>query len=626
MRTVQRWEKTDGLPVRRGGPGERGAVVASKRAIGEWWDRRQASPANRPAVSHLALYLVLGAFVAAITATVPFLRQVAATDESPPRLGRLLAASTSEGHTVSSIPLDTTASGLALDPSGDLVYVALRDEHAVAVVSLSARRVIDRFEAVDNPSKLVVDAEGKRLVIAGSSEVGVFDLRRRTLARFAGAGGTIHDVYVSSDDRHVWTTLAQAGLKILDLRTGRWETVPTIGCPVYLSAAPSSRRLFVAYQCGGPAGRSGHDAIEIIDEVERTSILTRSGPPLVGSRLEVSPDEQHVWVDTADACVSPAYDRVGCPDGSGPVLHALRAGTLDPLLTVRIPGHSHNSTPIFFPDGTRLVLAGSVLRVIDRALGTVYESLPGEAGGGEFTPDGRRFVTIDSVSNAVLDFTLSSPRDESSLRDAATHWTGDGTANDVVGGAHPLSIGGVRFEPGRYGQALSFDGTGGGANFGRRLDANIASGAATYVAWIKASAAGTPFHIASRTGEPGWRWWITSEGQQAFCFERAAAALSCENGGLVGKTTIPPGRWSHAAVVRSDSSVRLFVDATEDASIAVAGYFQSPDPQWDDGVMRLGAGVEGALPFSGLIDEVILFRRVLSAQDLAAVMRATSLH
>src|SRR4029453_970905 len=101
---------------------------------------------------------------------------------------------------------------------------------------------------------------------------------------------------------------------------------------MYLTAAPRSRRLFLSYQCGGPVGRSGHDAIEIIDEITRRPVVAEAGPPLVGSRLAVSPDEQHLWIDTADACTNPEYDGVGCPSDSGPVLHALRADTLDALL------------------------------------------------------------------------------------------------------------------------------------------------------------------------------------------------------------------------------------------------------------------------------------------------------
>jgi len=220
VRTVQRWEKNDGLPVRRGGPGQRGAVVASKREINEWWERRgptlhderaangttgdaQPGSVDRLAVAsgrrrvawRLAFPGGLIALVLAITAAVPLLRRVAATAESPPRLGRLLA--TSEGRTASYMPLNAVVSGLALAPSGDLAYVALHQRRAVAVVDLRARSVVDRFEVIDQPNELIMSSDGARLLISGSSELGVFDLRRRSLTRFTGAGGTVHDMHLS---------------------------------------------------------------------------------------------------------------------------------------------------------------------------------------------------------------------------------------------------------------------------------------------------------------------------------------------------------------------------------------------------------------------------------------------
>jgi hypothetical protein len=45
--------------------------------------------------------------------------------------------------------------------------------------------------------------------------------------------------------------------------------------------------------------------------------------------------------------------------------------------------------------------------------------------------------------------------------------------------------------------------------------------------------------------------------------------------------------------------------------------------EWSTAVLRLGAGPDGAAPFEGLIDEVLLFAGALSARDLVDVMRAT---
>jgi hypothetical protein len=645
VRTVQRWEKHEGLPLKRGGPGQRGAVVASKREIEDWWRRRQVEPHDGPVdagtdpdstgeATLLRAGLVVGwrsvfafaglALVVAIAIGMLVSRRGDDRTESGPRLGRLLAASTSEGRTPAYVPLNGYPSSLVLSPSSRLAYVALPEERAVAVVDLDARRVVEHLDVVEHPEQLAMGPDPGLLFVAGRSELGIFDLNRRTLTRYQTAGGRVHDVYVSRDGRHVWMTLAQAGLKILDIETGSLTTVPTIGCPMYLTPAPRSARLFLSYQCGGPGGRPGHDAIEVIDEIRRSTILARSGPPLVGGRLAISPDEAHVWVDTHDACAIPDYDRVGCPAGSGPVLHALHGDTLDALLTIRVPAQTFLSVPVFFPDGTRLAVAGPGLWVVDRALGTVRESISRRMGFGAFTADRRRFVALDQSRHGLVEFEVTPIQDQEELRNVVSHWTGDGTANDVVGGTHGLGTDGLRFEPGRYGQAFAFSDTSSGVSFGRRIDLDIASDEATYAAWIKPRRTGSSLQIASRSGSQGWSWSITTEGRLAFCLVRAEPELSCENGGLVGQTTVLPGRWSHVGVVRSRGALKLFMDGQEDASKPLAkssSAFES-DPE---AVMRLGAGHDGSAPFLGLIDEVLFFRRALSAAHLEQVMRVTRL-
>lgn len=649
VRTVQRWEKNDGLPLRRGGPGQRGAVVASKREISAWWERRRStlvdgsaledgSPADvdEPAAAppaprrvtwagwRLGLTVCLaGLAVLTVGAGLPFLRQASGPIDMSPSVGRLLATSTTEGRTLSLVSLGGMPSGLVLSPSGRLAYVGLQDQGAVAVVDLASRTVVDRLEGIERPQELVVSSDGTRLLVVGRSELGVLDLRSRALTRFAVESGSVVDAFMSRDGRHVWTTLAQAGLRILDLETGRWTRVPAIGCPMYLAAAPRSRRVFLTYQCGGPGGRLGHDAIEILDEGDRSSILTRAGLPLVGSALAVSPDERHVWIDAGDACAHPDYDQLGCPPGSGPVLHALRAETLQPLLTVRVPGGGFRTTPIFFPDGTRLVLAGTGLKVIDRSLGTVYEAIGREPGGGAFTTDGRRFVSLDPLNRALVTYELSPVPDASVFRELASHWSGDGTGSDIVGGTQPVGTDELRFEPGLYGQAFAFDGSSRGVSFGRRLNANIATSPVTYAAWIRLERGGAARHVLSREGTNGWNWWITEEGRLAFCVVHPQTDLSCDAGGVVGRTRLLPQRWYHVAVLRGSAAVSLFLDGKEDGATAVEEGFQPRDEPGNVPELRLGAGSDGRAPFVGLIDEVLLFGRVLSAADLAQVRRAT---
>lgn len=315
---------------------------------------------------------------------------------------------------------------------------------------------------------------------------------------------------------------------------------------------------------------------------------------------------------------------MGCPPGDGPVLHAFRSESLDPLLTIRIPGEKPDSLPIFHPDGSRLAVIGSRAWIIDRGLGTVHESISNSISDGAFSADGRQFVAVDAARRALVQFDIAPPPDAAVSRGVTTHWSGDGTSNDVVGGTHGVTTDQLRFEPGRFGQAFSFHGETRGVDFGRRLDPNLAHDPGTYAAWIKPGRIGARRTILSRTTSLGFAWSITRDGRLSFCFRYALRDLSCETEGLVGRSSLRPDSWHHVAVVRSASGLTLFVDGREDGTKPVIEGFQPADtPVSDQPVLRLGAGGNGSEPFHGLIDEVMLFRRILTANDLAQIMRAT---
>src|SRR6186713_3041374 len=44
IRTVQRWEREDGLPVHRLPHAQRGSVFAHANELSAWWERRQINP------------------------------------------------------------------------------------------------------------------------------------------------------------------------------------------------------------------------------------------------------------------------------------------------------------------------------------------------------------------------------------------------------------------------------------------------------------------------------------------------------------------------------------------------------------------------------------------------------
>src|SRR5262245_26038307 len=55
IRTVQRWEREEGLPIRRLAHAERGSVFADPTELTEWWKSRQIAPAEKTPIAGAAV-------------------------------------------------------------------------------------------------------------------------------------------------------------------------------------------------------------------------------------------------------------------------------------------------------------------------------------------------------------------------------------------------------------------------------------------------------------------------------------------------------------------------------------------------------------------------------------------
>jgi hypothetical protein len=633
VRTVQRWERTAGLPVRRGRPGQRRAIVASKSELREWWSRQQDAlqdddPAGEPTAPSLRRRVVLGGFAVAVVALVVIVsagRGWSDIDTGPVMLGRVLAAASSEGRAASSVPLGATPEGLVISPDGNRAFVALYDADAVAVVDLVNGRALDRIPVVSRPSPVELSRDGRQLFVGGDSEVGIVDTRTRSLDRVR-TGTRVVDIALSSDGRRLWLALDRAGLKILDTRTRQLADYPSVGCPRRLALARRSGRLFVSYQCGGPGGRDGHDALEAIDEPGHRSLLARSGPPLVGSYLAVSPDEQLVWADALDACISAVYDHVGCPAVPALAQHVLRAATLEPLASFALPNTRGDSRPVFVPDGSRVVVGALGLSVLNARLGQVEEHLAvGDVREAGFTPDTRRIVASVADRRALLIMRVHELPDARGFDGLGSYWPGDGAAADIVGGTHAIRTDGLSFAPGRLGHAFAFDERLADVHASTRLDVDILDAASTYTAWIRPARLDRDMTVVSRGSRSGWAMSLRHGGRLSFCIVAAPGRLGCEQGGVVADAGLTGG-WHHVAVARDGATMKLYVDAREAAVHQLAGALDGilPARSFPDAITRFGSSWDGSTPFVGLIDELAFFRRALNADDLARVMAATT--
>lgn len=171
---------------------------------------------------------------------------------------------------------------------------------------------------------------------------------------------------------------------------------------------------------------------------------------------------------------------------------------------------------------------------------------------------------------------------------------------------------------GKFGNALSFDGANDYVNCGAAVDNTIATGA-TLEAWIKpavqkhAGIISNDYTLGNKKGYDFFLWNASDPHGRLY--------IDFGNGAAVGRTwwAIPGadwyGQWHHVAATWDGSTVRLYVDGSEVATALLSGNYS--DPGKDTLIGGIYYGTLPYCPFDGLIDEVGIWNRALSAEEIA---------
>ena len=198
-------------------------------------------------------------------------------------------------------------------------------------------------------------------------------------------------------------------------------------------------------------------------------------------------------------------------------------------------------------------------------------------------------------------------------------WTFDdgkgSIARDASGRGNDGSVmGGASWTKGIIGGALEFDGSDDFVSIPNESAFDI-TGNVTVSAWIQVKSFTKPWQSIVTKGDRAWR--IHRAGS------RNSVGFACSDlsrdqvGDLYGNRDVDDGKWHHVAGVLNGTKASIFVDGALDASTNA-----SPNISVNDYAVLIGANAQatGRL-FHGLIDDVRIYDRALSVDELRALVK-----
>lgn len=212
-------------------------------------------------------------------------------------------------------------------------------------------------------------------------------------------------------------------------------------------------------------------------------------------------------------------------------------------------------------------------------------------------------------------------------------WRGEGNGLDNEGANHGTVMGGGGFGPGKVGRGFVFSGSGDDylnlrPNLFPMPGSGTGGGPFSFELWFKTAAGGVilgqqdqrPFEPPAAGNVPSI--YVGTNGHlYALMFWGAAAPLESSN-------SVADGVFHHVAVTYDGVTEVLYLDgaaigSTTFAQEAYAGfYFYQLGTGWTDG---WPATPGGWWPFAGIVDEVSLYARALTASEVQLLFQADSI-
>lgn len=266
--------------------------------------------------------------------------------------------------------------------------------------------------------------------------------------------------------------------------------------------------------------------------------------------------------------------------------------------TVKVPGATASAYTIASFQQTN---AGNYTVVVSNSLGSV------------------------TSSSAALAVAVCTPAPEGLV----AWWPAEGESVDIVSGNNGTAMNGVSFAPGKVGQAFSFNGS---ASYIRVADnpSLHCTNALTIEAWVYPSSLGTYHNIVSKWGlidalQTSYTTALVPDGRISLAVCASGDTSATPVVGTASTNSIAANQWTHFAATYDGLALRMYINGICESQVA---YNQGIFPGTEAlaiGAAGVFAGGEVLSPFAGLIDEVAVYNRALSASEIAGIYKAVSL-
>jgi hypothetical protein len=272
------------------------------------------------------------------------------------------------------------------------------------------------------------------------------------------------------------------------------------------------------------------------------------------------------------------------------------------------------------PDGTALTITGIAnlaggAATIDAGGSVTFAPNAGFSGTGSFT-----YTIADGnggVASASVTVTVNAPPPPAAaglVLALGFNEAAGAAASDASGLGNHGNVREAQFVAGRFGNALSFDGVNDWVEVTDSVSLELSTGM-TLEAWVNPSVAA------------GWNTVLLKEAGAGMSYElysnndvnRPAAYFTVPSGAIravTGTAAVGASTWTHLAVTYDGASMRMYVNGVLVRTTARTGTILA-----EDGPLHIGGNqVWGGEWFSGLIDEVRIYNRALSAAEIASDM------